>query len=665
VPVTYTQAGRPMTINTDLGADTLLMVGFSGHEGISHLFEYNLELISANYTEIPFDKVLGQKATVGLELPKGEKRYFNGIVNRILQGQRDETFTYYRMEVVPKFWLLTKRVQSRIFQQKTVPDILKEVMKGLDVTYEIQGTFAPREYCVQYRESDFNFVSRLMEEEGIFYFFKHTDGRHEMVLANTPQSNPDLQNQASLIYEEMSGGSRPEDRVHAWDRIQELRSGKVTLWDHSFELPHKHLEAEKPILESIKAGKLEHKLKLADNDKLELYDFPGGYAKRFDGVNKSGGDQASQLQKVFQDNARTVGIRMQEEAAPSVALRGFSNCRQLSTGHKFTLQRHFNADGKYLLTSIEHSATLSAHYRSGGEGEFNYANTFTGIPSDMPFRPLRVTPTPRIDGCQTAVVVGPAGEEIFTDKYSRVKIQFHWDRTGKNDSDSSCWVRVATPWAGKQWGVIHIPRIGQEVVVDFLEGDPDRPVIVGSVYNAEMMPPYTLPANKTQSGVKSRSSINGGPDNFNEVRFEDKKGSEQLFVHAEKDARFETEHDRSEWVGHDEQVKVDNNRTRNVGADEKITIGSNQTESVSKERKIDIGTDDTLKVGKKILIDAGDEITIQTGSSKIVMKKDGTIEISGVQITVKGSATLKNEAPMINSEASGIHTIKGSLVKIN
>jgi type VI secretion system secreted protein VgrG len=654
-----------MSVKTDLGADTLLLVGFSGREGISRPFEFSLDLMAVSYTEIPFDKLLGQKATVTLELPKGEKRFFNGTVNRISQSHKDETMTHYRMEIVPVFWFLTKRVQSRIFQQKTLPDILKEVLKGLDVSYQIQGTFAPREICVQYRESDFNFASRLMEEEGIFYFFKHTDGRHEMVLANTPQSNPDLSHQPNLIFEEIAGGNRKEDRVHSWERVQELRSWKITLWDHSFELPHKHLEAEKPILESVKAGKVEHKLKLADNDKLEIYDYPGGYAKRFDGVNKSGGDQAAQLQKVFQDNSRTVGIRMQEEAAPSVALHALSNCRQLSSGHKFILERHFNADGKYLITLIGHSASLNSQFLSGGVDEFSYSNTFTSIPADIPFRPLRVTPRPRIDGCQTAVVVGPAGEEIFTDKYGRVKVQFHWDRSGKNDADSSCWVRVATPWAGKQWGMIHIPRVGQEVVIDFLEGDPDRPVIVGSVYNAEMMPPYTLPANRTQSGIKSRSSASGGPDNFNELRFEDKKGSEQLFVHAEKDSTFETEHDRSEWVGHDETVKVDNNRTRNVGADEKITIGSNQTESVSKERKIDVGTDDTLKVGKKILIDAGDEITIQTGASKIVMKKDGTIEISGVQITVKGSATLENKAPMITSEASGIHTIKGSLVKIN
>jgi len=296
--VTYTQADRPMTITTDLGADALLLVGLSGREGMSHLFEYDLDLISTNITDIPFDKLLGQKVTVNLELPDKQKRHFSGIVKRFSQGHRDDIFTYYRMEVVPKCWLLTKKVQSRIFQQMTVPDIIKDVLKGLDVTYQIQGAFAAREYCVQYRESDFNFVSRLMEEEGIYYFFKHSDGRHEMVLTNTSQY-ADLPNKAELIYEEMTGGKREEDRVHSWERAQELRSGKVTLWDHSFELPHKHLEAEKTVLATIKAGKVDHKLKLPDSDKLELYDYPGGYAKRFDGINKSGGEQAVAASKGF------------------------------------------------------------------------------------------------------------------------------------------------------------------------------------------------------------------------------------------------------------------------------------------------------------------------------------------------------------------------------
>ena len=247
---TYTQAGRPMTVKTPLGPDNLLLIGFSGREAISQLFEYSLELIAPNQAEIPFDKLLAQKVSVALELSDGQKRYFSGVVRRFSQGHRDDTFTYYRMEVVPQFWLLKKKIQSRIFQHKTVPDILKDVFKGLDVGYEIQGTFSPREYCVQYRESDFDFASRLMEEEGIYYFFTHTADGHKTIVANLPQSHPDVA-PATLIYEEMTGGVRKEDRVAVWEKGQELRSGKFTLWDHCFELPHKHLEAEKIIPETV------------------------------------------------------------------------------------------------------------------------------------------------------------------------------------------------------------------------------------------------------------------------------------------------------------------------------------------------------------------------------------------------------------------------------
>jgi type VI secretion system secreted protein VgrG len=659
----FTQKNRPLSVKTPLGDDELLLVGFSGHEGISHLFDYSLDLIAKNETSIPFENLLAKKVTVSLETTKAQKRFFNGVVRRVSQGHRDATFTSYRMEVVPQFWLLTKKIQCRIFQQKTVPEILKSVLDGLDVVFQIQGTFAPREFCAQYRESDFNFASRLMEEEGIFYFFKHSDGNHQMIVSNVPQSHPDL-DPATLVYEEMTGGTRKEDCIHSWEKAQEVRSGKVTLWDHCFELPQKHLETEKLIVESFKAGKIEHKL--TDSSKnLEIYDYPGGYAKRFDGINKSGGDQPAQLEKVFQDNGRTAGIRIQEEAVGAVLIQGTGNCRNLTAGFKFSLQKHFNADGKYVLTGVDHSATLSGQFLSGEPGEFNYSNGFRCLPGDVVFRPARLTTKPTIEGSQTAVVVGPPDEEIFTDKYGRVKIQFHWDRQGKNDAESSCWVRVATPWAGKQWGAIHIPRIGQEVVVDFLEGDPDRPIIIGSVYNAEMMPPYSLPDNRTQSGIKSRSSLQGGPANFNEFRFEDKKGSEEVFLHAEKNSVFETENDRTEWVGHDEGIKVDNDRNEKVGNNETIKIGKDQTESVGKDRTIDVGTNDSLKVGQKLVIDAGQEITIKTGASKIVMKSDGTIEIDGISITIQGSKSIDNKGALITSDASGIHTIKGSLVKIN
>ena len=524
-----------MTVTTPLGADVLLMVGFFGAEGISNLFSFHLDVVAENKKQIAFDKLLGQKVTASLATDEESRRYFNGICSRVSQGMRGPEFTSYRLEIVPEFWLLTRKAQSRIFQRESVPDILKKVLAGMDVTYELRGTFHQRDFCVQYRETDFNFASRLMEEEGIYYFFKHSDGAHKMVVANTPQSHPAMPEHASLIFEGAGGGLRDEDRIQTWEKVQELRSGKHTLWDHCFELPHKHLEAEKELLDTVQAGSVAHKLKVPPSEPLEVYDYPGAYAQRFDGVDKGGGDQPAELQKIFQDNERTVGIRIQEEAVSALVIRATGNCRHFVSGHKFTLERHFNGDGDYVVTSVQHSGSVAGDYRSGAGGAFSYENSFTCIPFALPFRPVRRTPKPVVQGTQTAVVVGPPGEEIFPDKYGRVKVQFHWDREHKNDLDSSCWIRVGTFWAGKQWGMIHIPRIGQEVIVDFLEGDPDQPIIVGSVYNAEQMPPYTLPANKTQSGIKSRSSLGGGPPNFNEFRFEDKKGSEEVYLHAEKD----------------------------------------------------------------------------------------------------------------------------------
>src|SRR5215204_4872627 len=248
----------------------------------------------------------------------------------------------------------------------------------------------------------------------------------------------------------------------------------------------------------------------------------------------------------------------------ALTVHGAGDCRQFTAGHTFALTRHGNGDGRYVLTCVEHTAYQVDDYRSGSGGEANYSNTFCCIPVGLPYRPARTTAKPVIPGTQTAVVVGPKGQEIFTDKFGRVKVQFHWDRQGKNDADSSCWVRVAQVWAGKRWGAYFTPRIGQEVVVAFVEGDPDRPIVVGSVYNADMMPPYTLPDNMTQSGIKTRSTMNGGSENFNELRFEDKKGSEDIYFHAEKDFHRVVENDDDLKVGHDQTMEIKNNRTEVV-----------------------------------------------------------------------------------------------------
>jgi type VI secretion system secreted protein VgrG len=410
-----------------------------------------------------------------------------------------------------------------------------------------------------------------MEEEGIFYFFKHEDGQHTMVVADAAAAFPDLPGESEITFEELSGGARDDNRIWAWERAQEARSVKYLLWDHCFELPHKHLEAEVPLLDTVQAGKETHKLKVTGSGPWEVYDWPGEYAQRFDGINRSGGEQQDELQKIFKDNSRTVEIRMDEEATLAVVARGASNVKHLVAGHKLKLKRHFSSDGEYVLASVTHRASFGADYRAGKDALLTYQNVFTCFPSALPFRPKRTTPKPVVQGSQTAVVVGPKGEEIFTDKYGRVKVQFHWDRKGKNDEDSACWLRVGQLAAGRRWGTSFWPRIGQEVIVDFLEGDPDQPIIVGTVYNADQMPPYLGQGpdakhkndNKV-SGFKSNTTKGG--QGYNEWRFDDTKDKQQVFLHAEKNMDVRVKNDSMENVGHDKHLTVGGTKDgQNVG----------------------------------------------------------------------------------------------------
>ena len=487
----YQQADRLLTMTTPLGPDELLLVGLVGTEAISQLFQFQLAAIATHETQIPFDQLLGKKVTAHINAPGGDHRHISGICSRAAQGGRDATFTYYQLEIVPELWFLTRKTQSRIFQQKSVKEILTKVFEDLAVQIQLTGQYEPRDYCVQYRESDFDFASRLMEEEGIFYFFKHEAGSHTMIVADNPGAHADVPFGSQATYAPLDVTNVIEERITTWEKIQDLRSMKVTLWDHCFELPHKHLEVEKQIQDSIQVGQVSHKLKVGSPDRLELYDWPGGYAQRFDGVSPGREDRPSDIQKIFKDNQRTAQVRIQEEATGSLMISGGSRLRQLTAGHRFTLKEHFNANGPYVLTSVSHTARMTSDYRSGQtEDEVAYENSFTCIPVALPFRPQRVTPKPVVHGTQTAVVVGPKGEELYTDKYGRVKVQFHWDREGKNDEKSSCWIRVAQSIAGKRWGASFWPRIGQEVIVDYLEGDPDQPIIIGTVYNSDQMPGY-------------------------------------------------------------------------------------------------------------------------------------------------------------------------------
>jgi type VI secretion system secreted protein VgrG len=562
----YTQGDRELTISTPLGKDMLLITALRGSEAISELFSFHLELLAELSTKIQFEKVVGQKATVEMCLPTGEKRYFDGIIKRLSQGKRDKDFVHYRAELVPKLWLLTKEVRCRIFQQMTVPDMLNKVLTGLNVSYELSAHYYPRDYCVQYRESDFDFASRLIEEEGIYYFFDHTHDDHQLVVTDDPTQHPPVSGQINVTYDELAGGVRNDLRITSWEKTQELRSGEYTLWDHCFELPGKNLEAKEKTIGSINVGKVTHKLNIGGNDQLEIYDYPGGYAQRFDGMTRSGGEQPKSLNDVFRDKDRTVRIRMEQEEVRSIEIAGAGNCGYFSPGHRFSLERHFDADGTYLLTRVEHEARISGNYRSADALPFTYENHFHCIPLDLPYRPQRVTSKPVMASHQTATVVGPKGEEIFCDKYGRVKVQFHWDREGKKDGDSSCWVRVSQVWAGKLWGAFFWPRIGHEVVVVFEDGDPDQPLIIGSVYNAENMPWFELPANKMLGGFKS-ASFSGTPGkNYNGMVFNDQQGHEHLSLHSERNLSLNSENDK--------MIHSGNNKGERVAVANVFTVGN-------------------------------------------------------------------------------------------
>ena len=487
-----TQSARVFTVSTPLGPNVFTLAGFTGREEISRLFSFQLDLLSDNDSDAPLDRLVGQPATVELALPGGGSRFFNGIARRVSQGARGARQTSYRAEIVPRLWLRTRTQESRTFAHQTVPEIVRLVLGDISaVEMRLVGNYQARDYCVQYRESDFDFVSRLMEEEGIFYYFTHTQGGHTMVLADSAAGVSDVPGARVVAFDPSGTGKTPAQAVVSWEKTQELRAGKVTLWDHNFQLPDDSLEGTATIQESVRVGQVTHMLRVAGNDGLELYDYPGGYAKRFDGIGPGGGEQPAELQKIFAAAERSAAIRMEEEALASLVIDGASNARSFTSGHRFALEQHPNGDGPYVITRVEH--TIRVKDPTAGERGLQYENRFTCIPEALTFRPPRVTPRPVIAGTQTAVVVGPAGEGIFTDKYGRVKVRFNWDRQGGSTNDSSCWIRVAQPHSSAGRGVLWLPDIGDEVIVAFEDGDPDRPYVLGAVFNPHRMPPPPNP----------------------------------------------------------------------------------------------------------------------------------------------------------------------------
>ena len=678
--------------------EALLFNRLEGSDGLSRNGEYRVTVLSRR-PDIKGDELLGKSVSVKAVTPRGGLREFNGLAVGFYQVGQQGRYHQYLIVVRPWTWLLTRTSDCKIFQDKTVRQIIEAVLADhpyADFEFQLAGQYTPWDYCVQYRESDFNFLARLMEQEGIHFFFRHHGGKHTLVIADGAQAHAAAAGYASLPFIEPEAvRARQEEGVRDWTHGSEIQPTRFIQRDFNFEKPRADLQAD-----ASPARPLKHE----HAARLDVFDYPGEYLERSEGQ-------------------RIAAIRVEEMRHPFDQFSGESNALGLASGGLFKLMGHPRADQnqEYLITGADYRLEESPPESELADTEL-FSVRLQAIPSAQTYQPPRLTPKPIVQGPQTAIVVGKAGDEIHTDKYGRVKVQFHWDRYGQKDENSSCWIRVSHPWAGQNWGMIAIPRIGQEVIVEFLEGDPDRPIITGRVYNADQMPPWSLPANMTQSGILTRSTKGGNINTANAIRFEDKKGAEQLWIHAEKDQDIEVEndeshsvgHDRSKSIGNDETVSVGNdrnesvtknesvriganrtlsvganastavganrslavgadethdvsgNRSRSVGKDESVEIGANLSEDVGKNvtlsigenQSLSVGKDSKSQVGKKYYLEAGDELVLKTGDASITMKKDGTITIKGKDITVNGSGK-------IGVKASGDVVIKGAKIAEN
>lgn len=600
---------RELTITTPLGPDKLFFAELSGSDEISQPFAYHLTMASED-VDIRVEDLLGKPITVKVGRGAGV-RFLSGLVDEARFGEIRERYVRYHTILRPALWFLSKSTDNRIFQNMSVVEIIEAVLADYpDVVFEkrLEGSYPQRDYCVQYGETNLDFVQRLMEHEGIWYFHEYGDGTHTLVLTDALAKLEPVPGFEEVAYRhDPKAAMRTGKYLTRWHRVASARPATHTHTDYDFEKPAADLMAKSE-------NPLSH-----PQDSGEQYHYPGNYTEL------SRGDDLA-------------AIRRQEHQSPWQRIEAQGTAQGLTTGCSFKL-----ADFPREAENAEY-AVLATHYdlwdskytgTTGRDGP-NYAVRLILTPKSVDYRPLRRTPRPVMKGPQTAVVVGPGGEEIYTDEYARVKVQFHWDRQGGKDENSSCWVRVSAAWAGAGWGFIQIPRIGQEVIVDFLEGDPDQPIVTGRVYNAAQMPPYGLPANKTQSGWKSNSSLGGG--GWNELRFEDKKGSEEVYFQAEKDHVELVKNDETRTIGHDWVEDVGNDATQTVGNDRTETVKNDKFTTVDKNRTVNIGVNDTEDVGaNRSLTVGGNEARHVVGTAKEDIDINNFVTIGLAQkLLVKG-----------------------------
>ena len=617
-PVGFVQHVYPVQITTPFGDSELLVEDLDGEESISGLYVYRLRMVSEN-PSLAFDTIVGKEASLAISMADGDKRFVHGIVARFRQAGSSRRFTTYFADLCPRLWLLTKTRDSKIYQNKTVPDIIKAVLSDhavTDIKDALTGSYKARDFCVQYQETAFDFISRLMEAEGIAYWFSHTASAHTLVLsddASAYEEGPSLSTSPTE-----PAGARAAALPDCSIEVQ-VTSGKYRADDYNFETPATDLLG-------VATGQA------AD---LGVYEYPAGQDSK-DGVEAA------------------VDRRLQAFEVQGRLVRGGSTDASVAPGSTFTLQDHPRADfnAAYVVSKACHRANQDT-----------YSNTFEGFPKDVAFRPPRITPSPQIVGCQTAKVVGKSGEEITTDKYGRIKLKFHWDQSAAADDTASCWVRVAQGWAGKQWGMFFLPRIGQEVVVSFLDGDPDRPLVTGCVYNAEQTVPYALPDNRTQSGVKTDSSKGGG--GFNEIRFEDKKGEESFAVQAQKDMSITVLNDQTATIKNKRSVTVTGDETHANDANLTYTIKKDLSLDVSGKVTLTVTGDLTLKVTGAMQIEGSKDISTKAGMN---LKQEAGTNLSqqaGANLEQEAGAQMNVKGALANVEASGPLVLKGAIVKIN
>ncbi|RON04002.1 type VI secretion system tip protein TssI/VgrG [Pseudomonas brassicacearum] len=598
----FNQASRLAKVTSPLGPEVLLLKDMGGGEELGRLFSYELQLHSLD-NAIDLNQLLGKPMSLSLQLDGGGERHFHGIVARCSQNVDQGQFASYQVTLRPWLWLLTRTSDCRIFQNLTIPQIIKQVFRDLgfsDFEDALSRPYREWEYCVQYRETSFDFVSRLMEQEGIYYFFRHEQGRHVLVLADAYGAHTSAPGYASVPYYPKNEQQRERDHIHDWHLAQEVQPGSLELNDYDFQRPSARIDVRSAMPRPHTAGD------------YPLYDYPGTYVQSEDGEHY----------------ART-RIEALQTLHEQVELSG--NARGLGSGHLFSLTGFSRQDQnrEYLIVGIRYYISQESGETSGGAASAQFESSLTCIDAQQSYRPLPNTHRPIVKGPQTALVVGPKGEEIWTDQFGRVKVHFYWDRHDQSNENSSCWIRVSQSWAGKNWGSMQIPRIGQEVIVSFLEGDPDRPIITGRVYNAEQTVPYDLPENATQSGMKSRSSKGGSPANFNEIRMEDKKGAEQLYIHAERNQDIVVEVDESHSVGHD--------RNKSIGHNETVTIGNNRLRIVKHEDILSVGQRKTDSISQSYVIEVGENLRLVCGESILELNASGQINLTGVQISFYAS----------------------------